>query len=132
MSDFTAILTHGRKLQGAVKELSVVELELVAEKLAKIIQVRKEKEAEINKQQQEKQEKLADILKQLEDAGLGIADLQGDKVKSKAQKTGKKRPIKYTITDENNQTHQWTGIGRMPKVFVKAIESGKTLKDFSI
>ncbi|WP_456095287.1 H-NS family histone-like protein, partial [Paraglaciecola hydrolytica] len=36
MSEFVAILTHGRKLQGAVKELTVEELELVAQKLNNI------------------------------------------------------------------------------------------------
>ena len=32
MSDFLDILTHGRRLQGAVKELSIEELEQVQEK----------------------------------------------------------------------------------------------------
>ena len=43
MSDFLDILTHGRRLQGAVKELSIEELEQVQEKLSGIIEKRKEK-----------------------------------------------------------------------------------------
>jgi len=42
MSDFLDILTHGRRLQGAVKELSIEELEQVQEKLSGIIEKRKE------------------------------------------------------------------------------------------
>ena len=43
MNDFLEILTHGRRLQGAVKDLSTAELESVQEKLANIIEKRKEK-----------------------------------------------------------------------------------------
>ena len=43
MSEFLDILTHGRRLQGAVKELSIEELEQVQEKLSGIIEKRKEK-----------------------------------------------------------------------------------------
>ena len=46
MSDFIDILTHGRRLQGAVKELSIEELESVQEKLANIVNKRKEKALE--------------------------------------------------------------------------------------
>ena len=131
MSEFLAILTHGRKLQGAVKDLSVAELEVVAEKLANIIELRKSKEAELIKQQQAKQEKLADILKQMQEAGLDVADLQQDTVK-KVVKAPQKRPVKYKLTDQSGEQHLWTGIGRMPKVFAQAIASGKSLEQFAV
>ena len=44
MSEFLDILTHGRRLQGAVKELSIEELEQVQEKLSGIIEKRKVRE----------------------------------------------------------------------------------------
>ena len=37
MSDFLDILNHGRRLQGAVKELSIEELESIQEKISSII-----------------------------------------------------------------------------------------------
>jgi DNA-binding protein H-NS len=129
MSEFLAILTHGRKLQGAVKNLSVLELETVAQKLAGIIEVRKQKEAEQQQQDLAKKAKLADILQQMQDAGIEMADLQQDKLK-KPGKPQQKRPVKYTLRDEKGDTHQWTGIGRMPKIYSKAIASGKKLSDF--
>ena len=49
MNEFLDILTHGRRLQGAVKELSIQELETVQEKLANIIDKRKEKALEEEK-----------------------------------------------------------------------------------
>ena len=130
MSDFLEILTHGRRLQGAVKDLSTAELESVQEKLTNIIEKRKEKELEEQKEQQEKLQKIADIQKQLEEAGLDVSDLESAPVEKKA--TGKKRPVKYKLTDSEGNEHPWTGIGRMPRVYKDALESGKSLEDFAI
>lgn len=63
MNEFLDILTHGRRLQGAVKELSIQELETVQEKLANIIDKRKEKALEEEKVGQEKRAKLEEIKK---------------------------------------------------------------------
>ena len=57
MSEFLDILTHGRRLQGAVKELSIEELEQIQEKLSGIIEKRKEKLVEQEKLEKEKLEK---------------------------------------------------------------------------
>ena len=116
MSDFLEILTHGRRLQGAVKDLSTADLESVQEKLTNIIEKRKEK--------------IADIQKQLEEAGLDVSDLESTPVEKKT--TGKKRPVKYKLTDSEGNEHAWTGIGRMPRVYKDALESGKSLDDYAI
>jgi DNA-binding protein H-NS len=130
MSEFLAILTHGRRLQGAVKELTVSELEVIAEKLNNIIETKKTKEAELAQQDIAKQATLADILKQMQEAGLEVADLQQAN-DTKPAKTPQKRPVKYKLV-KNGQEHLWTGIGRMPKVFAEAIASGKPLEQLSI
>ncbi len=133
MSEFLDILTHGRRLQGAVKELSISELEQVRAKLDNIIEKRHEKAAEQEKQAQEKKAKIAEIQKQMEEAGLAVSDLKETSLPaSKQGKTGKKRPVKYKLTDESGNEHKWTGIGRMPKVFKEALDGGKSLQDFSI
>ena len=132
MNDFTNILTHGRRLQGAVKELSVDELMTVADKLNNIIENRKEKETEQLVEQEAKQEKLNNILAQLEDAGLGVDDLRRLEPAKKSARTGQKRPIKYKLTDNEGKEHTWTGIGRMPKVYAAALESGKSLDQYLI
>ena len=124
MSDFLDILTHGRRLQGAVKELSIEELEQVQEKLSGIIEKRKEKLVEQEKLEKEKLEKLAAIKKQMEEAGLNVEDLQALNVETN-KKVGKKRPVKYKLVDSKGEEHLWTGIGRMPRVYKEALDSGK-------
>ena len=131
MNEFTDILTHGRRLQGAVKELSLEELEAIQVKLGSIIEKRKEKALALEKAEQEKREKLAAIKKQMEEAGLNVEDLQALTIE-KSKKTGKKRPVKYSLTDTNGNSHPWTGIGRMPRVYKDALDSGKALEDFAV
>lgn len=131
MSDFLSILTHGRRLQAAVKEMSVTELEEIKQKLDNIIEKKREVEAKLEAELEKKKETLNAIRKQLEDAGLDISDLQaGEEPVNK--KKGQKRPVKYVLTDAEGNEHPWTGIGRMPRVYVNALESGKSLDDFSV
>jgi DNA-binding protein H-NS len=131
MSDFLDILTHGRRLQGAVQELSIEELEQVQEKLSGIIEKRKEKLVEQEKLEKEKLEKLAAIKKQMEEAGLNVEDLQALNVETN-KKVGKKRPVKFKLVDSKGEEHLWTGIGRMPRVYKEALDSGKSLDDYAI
>ena len=131
MSEFLEILTHGRRLQGAVKDLSVEELTSVQEKLNNIIEKRKEQEAELIKAQQEKLAKLEEIKKQMEEAGIDVADLQDVAETKPKRKSGKKRPVKYKITVDG-ETVAWTGVGRMPAVFKDALAKGQSLEDFAI
>ena len=131
MNEFLDILTHGRRLQGAVKELSIEELESVQEKLSGIIEKKKEKQLEAEKAEQEKREKLAAIQKQMEEAGLNVDDLKALTTQVN-KKPAKKRPVKYRLVDEKGIEHPWTGIGRMPRVYKAALESGKSLDAFSI
>ncbi|MCV2883940.1 H-NS histone family protein [Aestuariibacter sp. AA17] len=130
MNEFLSILTHGRRLQGAVKDLSLEELTEVADKLNKIIETRRVKEEELRKVEKEKLDKIDAICKQLEEAGLALEDLQSTDVAKKLRKTGSKRPVKYILRDKDGSEHTWTGIGRMPKVFSQALADGKDLDDF--
>lgn len=131
MSDFLDILNHGRRLQGAVKELSIEELESIQEKIGSIIEKRKEKALAQEKAEKEKREKLAAIKKQMEEAGLNVEDLQALATTTQ-KKVGKKRPVKYKLVDNSGEEHLWTGIGRMPRVYKDALANGKSLDDFSI
>ena len=131
MNDFIAVLTHGRKLQGAVKELSIDELEQVAEKLARIIENRKEKEAAAFEAEKARLAKIEEITRQLAEAGLSADDLKSVAAPKVRKNSGQKRPVKYKLTDANGE-HTWTGIGRMPRVFADALHAGKTLEQFKI
>lgn len=134
MSEFSDILLHARRLQGATKDLSLDELFDAQEKLALVIEKRKEQQAQYEAENQAKIAQIEAIKKQMLEAGLDISDfdsrLEGDKPK-RQRKRGAKRPVKYSITVAGNTTN-WTGIGRMPVVFTQALESGKSLADFAI
>jgi DNA-binding protein H-NS len=134
MSEFSDILLHARRLQGATKDLSLDELFDAQEKLALVIEKRKELQAQYELENQAKIAQIEAIKKQMLEAGLDISDfdssIASDKPK-RMRKRGAKRPIKYAIT-VNSDTTSWTGIGRMPVVFTQALASGKSLEDFAV
>ena len=132
MNEFIKILTHGRKLQGALKDLSVQELEEVVVKLRNIIETRKQKESEKLAAKKEKMDKIAEIQRQIQDAGITFEDLASSSALLTSKRAGQKRPIKYSMTDADGEVHNWTGIGRMPRVFAAQIEQGNNLEEFSV
>jgi DNA-binding protein H-NS len=132
MSDFLNILTHGRKLQGATKELSIAELQLVSGKLNTIIKQRRTKETAVLEKEKQKQNKLDIILKQIEEAGLEIKDFEKNSKLKKSSLSAQKRPIKYKFIKQDGTEVLWTGVGRMPLVFVNALANGNSLNHYSI
>jgi DNA-binding protein H-NS len=134
MSEFSDILLHARRLQGATKDLSLDELFDAQEKLALVIEKRKELQAQYELENQAKIAQIEAIKKQMLEAGLDISDFDSSIASDKPKRTrkcGAKRPIKYAIT-VNSDTTSWTGIGRMPVVFTQALASGKSLEDFAV
>ena len=134
MSEFSDILLHARRLQGATKDLSLDELFDAQEKLALVIEKRKELQAQYELENQAKIAQIEAIKKQMLEAGLDISDFDKSIVSDKPKRTrtrGAKRPIKYAIT-VNSDTTSWTGIGRMPVVFTQALANGKSLEDFAV
>lgn len=132
MNDFLSILTHGRRLQGAVKDLSMEELEEVLVKLKNIIETRKLKEEKKRQEEEAKKEKIKEIQQQLAEAGISYEDLTELAEKTVSKRVGQKRPVKYRLTDKDGEVHNWTGIGRMPRVFKDAIDSGKDLESYRV
>lgn len=135
MSEFLNILTHGRRLKSAVKELSLSELEEVAIKLNKVIADRREEEAELLKLQAEKQQKIEELRKAMDEAGIGMEDLVGEGATAVALKPRKKRaakPPKYEIYTSTGEHITWTGQGRMPKALKQELDRGQSLDSFLI
>ncbi|WP_417688684.1 H-NS family nucleoid-associated regulatory protein [Pseudidiomarina sp.] len=134
MSDFLDILTHGRRLKAAVKELSIQELEEVEQKLAKVIADRREEEAELQKLEAEKQRKIKELREAMAAAGIDAAELLEGEVKSTAKPKRKRapKPAKYAIVDANGERKTWTGQGRMPNALKEALAKGKSLDDYLI
>jgi DNA-binding protein H-NS len=134
MSEFSDILLHARRLQAATKDLYLDELFDAQEKLALVIEKRKELQAQYELENQAKIAQIEAIKKQMLEAGLAISDFDSSIVSDKPKRTrkrGAKRPVKYAIT-VNSDTTSWTGIGRMPVVFSQALANGKSLEDFAV
>ncbi|MGQ4276075.1 H-NS family nucleoid-associated regulatory protein [Pseudidiomarina sp. E22-M8] len=133
MSDFIDILTHGRRLKAAVKELSIAELESVQTKLAKVIDDRREEEAEFKQLEAEKNKKIQELRKAMDDAGIGVNDLvDGPLASTKKQRKRAPKPPKYAISDANGQRVTWTGQGRMPNALKDALAKGHNLDKYLI
>ncbi|GIU46915.1 DNA-binding protein [Shewanella sairae] len=130
MSDFLEILTHGRRFKAAVKELSLTDLKELAVKLDKIIEDKASQEAEEQEAMAERNAKIEEIRKQMEAIGLSVDDIGGAAAKP-APKKRAPRPAKYQI-EVNGEMVQWTGQGRMPTVFKNELEQGRTMEDFLI
>ena len=136
MSDFINIINHERRLNAALKDLSVDELKGVQTKLNNIINKREQEEAELERERQQKKEKVAELKRTMQEAGIDISDIMETEIGGKAlKKPVKKRapkPAKYEFTDENGNHKTWTGQGRMPKALQNAIDNGRPLQDFLI
>ncbi|WP_298768986.1 H-NS family nucleoid-associated regulatory protein [uncultured Shewanella sp.] len=130
MSEFLDILTHGRRFKAAVKELSLEQLQELAEKLEKIIEEKSSQAEADNQALAERNAKIEEIRKQMEAVGLSVDDIGGAAVKS-APKKRAPRPPKYKI-DVDGEEITWTGQGRMPTVFKAELDKGRKMEDFLI
>ena len=128
MTDFLAILTHGRKFKAAVTDLSAEELKLFQDKLNKLIDEREAQEAADLEMNAERNDQIDAIRKQMAELGLSTDDLDAVKAPKKKREP---RPAKYSI-EVNGETVAWTGQGRMPTVFKKELDEGFDLSDFLI
>ena len=127
MQEFIDTLTRYRQAKVLLKNQTVEELELITTNLSKILDEKKEQEATLLEEQQEKNEKLAAYKEMLAADGLDINDLLT--IATSTSKTKKSaRPLrlaKYAYTDEDGQSKTWTGQGRTPKFL-----ADKNLDDF--
>ncbi|RUO77284.1 H-NS family nucleoid-associated regulatory protein [Idiomarina seosinensis] len=136
MSDFINIITHERRLNAALKELDVSALKDIQDKLTNIISKREQQEAELERERQQKREKIAELKKTMQEAGIDISDILEEELGGeKLNKTKTKRapkPAKYAFIDEHGERKTWTGQGRMPKGLQKALDNGRPLEEFLI
>lgn len=133
MSNALQTLNNIRTLRAQARETSLEQLEDMLAKLTTVIDEFREEQASVIKEREAKQAKLEAIRAQLLEDGIDPQELlNGLSSKHKAKSTREARPAKYKYTDEQGNEKTWTGQGRTPKAILKAIESGKELKDFEI
>lgn len=135
MSDLIKKLSNLRSIRVLTKELSLEQLEDIAEKFAAVIDEKKDELLKIEQQEAERQEKVAALKEQLEKSGLSkeeLAALLFSNTVATERKKRTPRPAKYQYTDEKGQLKTWTGQGRTPKCIQDALDNGKSLDDFKL
>ena len=129
MQEFIDTLTRYRQAKVLLKNQTVEELELITTNLSKILDEKKEQEATLLEEQQEKNEKLAAYKEMLAADGIDINELAAHVTNTPKQQKSPRtpRPAKYAYTDEDGQSKTWTGQGRTPKFL-----ADKNLEDYLI
>ena len=129
MQEFIDTLSRYRQAKALLKNQTVEELELITTNLSKILDEKKEQEAALFEEQQEKNEKLAAYKEMLAADGIDINELAAHVANTSATVKSSRtpRPAKYAYTDEDGQSKTWTGQGRTPKFL-----EDKNLEDYLI
>ncbi|ELB2162374.1 H-NS histone family protein [Vibrio parahaemolyticus] len=134
MSELEKTLLNIRSLRALLRELTNAELEEAYSKFKTVVEERRLEEDAIRVEQIKKEEKLADIAKQIKEQGLDVYELLSALSSTTPKKKGKRkpRPAKYKYIDTNGVEKTWTGQGRTPLVIQKALDEGKKLLDFAL
>ncbi|MGX2967488.1 H-NS family histone-like protein [Ursidibacter sp. B-7004-1] len=134
MSEVLKTLSNIRSLRVIAREVTLEQLEGLLEKLTIVVEEKREavkaQEAEAA-QRLESLNKYRELLAQDGISAEELALLLGSSTESKKREPRTPRPAKYKYVD-NGVEKTWTGQGRTPSVIQKALDAGKSLKDFEI
>ena len=127
----TKYFNNFASLRAFSKEKELSFLEKAEKNLAQIIKDRKEA-IELEKMEQEERERERKaLIEKIEAEGWTIKDLLNESGKSSKRATSKAKN-KYTFLDEQGNTQDWTGRGRMPAALKAKIDAGESLESFLI
>lgn len=130
MSEVINVLTRKTSLRKACKEISLADMEKLAESLAGLIEERNEEESKMAAAQEEKLAKLEALKSEMQSAGIDISDLLASmETVPKVKKVKSTVAPKYQVTDGEGNVHKWTGRGRTPKSFQAFFDKGNSKED---
>lgn len=129
MSEVINVLTRKTSLRKACKEISLADMEKLAESLSGLIEERKEEESKMAAAQQEKLAKLEALKSEMQNAGIDISDLLASMEAVPKAKPKSTVAPKYQVTDDEGNVHKWTGRGRTPKPFQAFFDKGHSKED---
>lgn len=136
MSEALKALSNIRSLRVLAREVSLEQLESAAEKLAIVIEEKREAMKAVELENAKRLAGLNKYKELLEQDGLSIEELaellNGSALPNKKREARQARPAKYKFTDEFGNEKTWTGQGRTPLALQKALAEGKNLADFEI
>lgn len=125
MTDILKILTRKNSLRKQCQDLSITDIEKIIIDLTDILKEKEVTELERVEADREKNAKIDMIRKTMQEAGIGLDDIKDLVVTT----TKKKVEAKYRITDENGETHEWSGRGRTPLAFQEYFDKQGVTKD---
>lgn len=132
MNELINSLNNLRKLRAYAREVSIVHLEEILDKLTAVVSEQRDEIMRRNAVKDDRIEKLKKYRALLVEEGIDPNELLGVRQKSVkilAKRTPRTAKYKYV---EYGQEKQWTGLGRTPTVIQSALKSGKTLDEFLI
>jgi H-NS family DNA-binding protein len=132
MTDAIKTLNNIRTLRAQARETDLATLEEILEKLTVIVEDKRQEETIAQQQNAERQSKIEALRAQMLEDGIDPSELLGNVKSSRPAAVRAARPAKYKYIDENGDEKTWTGQGRTPKVIAAALESGKSLEDFTM
>lgn len=133
MSEVAKNLNNIRSLRVFARENSLEVLEAVAEKLAIVIEEKREAVKAQALKDAKRREDLSKYKELMEKDGVSIEELAAlFSGETPVRKQRVQRPAKYKFIDAEGNEKTWTGQGRTPKPIQDAINAGKSLADFEI
>jgi len=124
MSEFIKTLTRKNSLRKHCQDLALSDIEKVIADLTVILEERREADEAEQALIAAKQQKIDEIRRAMQDAGLSMDDFAAVAEASPKRKV----EAKYRITDENG-THEWSGRGRTPVAFQKYFDKHGVSKE---
>ncbi|MFD0966465.1 H-NS family nucleoid-associated regulatory protein [Seminibacterium arietis] len=131
MADVIKTLTNIRSLRVLARELTLEQLESILEKIQFVTEEKRTEIAEIERQKEQRKERLMKYKELLKQDGI-TADELAEILSSNVNKKQIQRPAKYQYLDKNGKMKTWTGQGRTPYIIQEALNAGKSLSEFEI
>lgn len=126
-----SVLRKKSSLRAVLRKCSKREIEGILARFVEIQNELEEEKALEEKMEEERQQKILEISRLVEESGLSIEELAAVKGGSPMRTRRKVHP-KYRLVDEQGETHLWTGRGRTPVWVREYIEQGGALEDLEI
>jgi DNA-binding protein H-NS len=126
-----SVLRKKSSLRAVLRMCSKREIENILDRFVEIQNELEEEKVLEEKMEEERQRKILEITRLVEESGVSIEELAAVKGVSPMRTRRKVRP-KYRLTDDQGETHEWTGRGRTPVWVREHLDQGGTLEDLQI
>lgn len=134
MTDSFKVFKNIRSLRAAARAVPFDEFKGYVEKINAVFAEIQDEEAEKEKVEQQKQDKIKEYLDLLQQDNITPDELQKATANTNkgAAKSGSKAPPKYKFITESGEERTWNGRGRTPTELKARLDAGEELESFLI